>query len=198
MATLKLAISPGDAGPGWKASWSVDGVDVGAPIVIDGRIAQDINAVARDFEKLFEPDALGQSRRPLVEPPALRAMGRVLFETWFAPVWDTLGPRVRSGQYRLLIQSAEPAGLNLPWELVEVGDGLPLGCDAAWSLRRTSLPALATGGPLDPGPLRIIFLASAPIDLPQLDFEREEDARNQSRHWRSRRRGVCVASTRDD
>jgi CHAT domain-containing protein len=176
MATLKVAISPADASPGWKASWFVDGVDVGSPITVDGRIAQGIDALARDFEKLFESDALGQSHRPLVEPPVLRAMGRVLFDTWFAPVWDTLGPRVRSGQHRLLIQSAEPAALNLPWELVELGDGLPLGCDAAWSLRRTSLPTLVTGGSLNPGPLRIVFLASAPLDLPQLDFEREEDA----------------------
>src|SRR4029077_19400867 len=37
-------------------------------------------------------------------------------------------------------------------------------------------PTLGTSGPLDPGPLRIVFLASAPIDLLQLDFEREEDA----------------------
>ncbi|HMH48714.1 MAG TPA: tetratricopeptide repeat protein [Candidatus Acidoferrum sp.] len=103
-------------------------------------------------------------------------MGRVLFDTWFAPVWDTLGPRVRSGQHSLLIQSAEPAVLNLPWELVELGDGLPLGCDAGWSLRRTSLPALAFNTSFDPGPLRIVFLASAPLDLAQLDFEREEDA----------------------
>ena len=137
MATLKLAIPPTDASPGWKASWSVDGVDVGAPILVDGRLAQGINAVARDFEKLFEPDALGQPRRPLVEPSVLRATGRVLFETWFAPVWGALD--LGGGQHRLLIQSADHRVLNLPWELVELGDGLPLGCDAAWSLLRTSL-----------------------------------------------------------
>ena len=176
MATLKLAISQADASPGWKTSWSVDGMEVSAPIMVDGPIARGINTVARDFEKLFEPDALGQSRRPLADPPALRAMGRVLFDTWFAPVWDTVGPRVRAGQHRLLIQSEAAAVLNLPWELVELGDGLPLGCDAAWSLRRTSLPTLVTGGSLDPGPLRIVFLASAPLDQAQLDFEREEDA----------------------
>ena len=155
---------------------SVDGVDVGAPIVVDGHRTQGVNTVARDFEKLFEPDALGESRRPLVESPVLRAMGRVLFDTWFAPLWNALGPRVQSGQHRLLIQSAAPAVLNLPWELVELSDGLPLACDAAWSLHRTSLPTLVTDSPLDPGPLRVVFLASSPLDLPQLDFEREEDA----------------------
>ena len=122
MATLKLAIAPADSSPGWKASWSVDGVGVGSPIVVDGRSAQGINAVALDFEKLFDPDALGQSRRPLVEPPALRAMGRVLFEAWFAPVWATVGPHVHGGQHRLLIQSADSAALNLPWELVKVAE----------------------------------------------------------------------------
>jgi hypothetical protein len=104
-------------------------------------------------------------------------MGSALFDAWFASAWGAIGPRVRSGQHRVLIQSADPAVLNLPWELVELGDGLPLGCDAAWSLRRTSLPMLPTGGgALDPGPLRIVFVACAPLDLPQLDFEREEDA----------------------
>ena len=109
MATLKLAISPADASPSWKASWFIDGVNAGVSIAVDGRIAQGVNAVARDFEKLFESDALGQSRRPLVEPPVLRALGRVLFDAWFVPVWDTLGPRVHGGQHRLLIQSADAA-----------------------------------------------------------------------------------------
>jgi tetratricopeptide (TPR) repeat protein/Mrp family chromosome partitioning ATPase len=176
MASLKLAVSPADPGPRWMASWSVDGVDVGSRITVGGRVAQDINAVARDFEKFFDPDPLGQSRRPFVEPTVLRAMGRTLFDAWFAPVWATIDPRVCGGEHRMLIQSVDAAAVNLPWELVEVSDGLPLGCDAAWFLRRTSLPTLATGGPLDPGPLRIVFLASAPLGLPQLDFEREEDA----------------------
>ena len=155
LASLTLAISPVAGSPGWLASWSLDGAPVGSPVAIEGRTAEGINSLARDFEKLFDPDALGQTRRPVAESVALRTMGRALFDAWLAPAWDTIGPRVRDGQHRLLIESPDPAALNLPWELIELGTG---------------------GDPLDPGPLRIVFLASAPLDLAQLDFEREEDA----------------------
>ncbi len=77
----------------------------------------------------------------------------------------------------LIIRSADRRVLNLPWELVELAADLPVGCDAAWSLRRSPVAKLSpAGGPLRPGPLRILFLAAAPVDQAQLDYEHEEDA----------------------
>ena len=66
--------------------------------------------------------------------------------------------------------------LNLPWELVELAPDLPVGCDAASAGRSPSMDATAAAVAFRPGPLRILFLASAPTDQGQLDFEREEDA----------------------
>ena len=77
----------------------------------------------------------------------------------------------------MVVQSADHDVLNLPWELVELDRDRPVGCDAAWSLCRSPLTGqLEAGGSLRPGPLRILFLASAPTDEAQLDYEREEDA----------------------
>jgi hypothetical protein len=87
-----------------------------------------------------------------------------------------LDGRLGSGPHELFIRTMDPSLLNLPWELIELLDDLPLGCDASWSLRRTPLKLLAADGALEPGPLRILFLAAAPVDQPRLDYEREEDA----------------------
>ena len=84
-----------------------------------------------------------------------------------------------SGPHRLVVQSADHHVLNLPWELVELEPDRPVGCDAAWALCRSPVTGqgrMEAGGPLRPGPLRILFLASAPTDQAQLDYERKEDA----------------------
>jgi tetratricopeptide (TPR) repeat protein len=174
MATLTLDIRPGAGSPpaGWQGTWAVDGQPVGDPIPPAAAADAALAAAGRRFLGRFEH----RGARPLVDPDDLRADGRLLHDRWFAPAWDSLKTRLGPGPHELLVRSPDPAVLNWPWELVELFPPLAVGCDAGWSLRRTPLDALSPDAPLAPGPLKVLFLAAAPTDQPQLDYEREEDA----------------------
>ena len=108
----------------------------------------------------------------------LRALGEGLKQAWFAPRWADVEANLEGpGPHDLLIRSGDPRILNLPWELVELLPGLPLGCDAGWGPRRMPASGAAPGHvALTPGPLRILFLAAAPTDQRRLFYEREEEA----------------------
>ena len=136
---LTLQIDATETPPGWRAQWSRDDQPIGEPIAVQDQAARAMADLSRRFLELFE-----QGGRPLVDPDALRAIGRGLFATWFEPAWSAVtadgdGP----GPHDLIIQSADRRVLNLPWELVELAPDLPVGCDAAWSLRRSPVK----GGP---------------------------------------------------
>jgi len=173
MAALTLRIEKSDPSPSWIARWFVDGTAVGDAVSITGPQAQAVLDVGKRFLDLF----VDRRGRPMADPEYLRAMGRTLFDTWLAPARDHLKPALDApGPRDLILQTDNPALLDLPWELIEVVRGLPIGCDAGWSLRRASLGQMGSHfGPARPGPLRVLFLASAPIDQHQLDYEREED-----------------------
>ncbi|MCK4342290.1 MAG: tetratricopeptide repeat protein [Phycisphaerae bacterium] len=193
MNNLTLQIDPLDDHEGWRAEWYLGEKVIGQPIPIDGDAARALLDENRRLSELFE-----QRRRPLTEPGYLYALGRMMFEHWFQPVWETVAAQLGTGPRSLLIRSNVAAGprtgrnvaagprtgrspdreiLNLPWELVELVPDLPLGCDPNWTLRRTPLARLQPNGErLTPGPLRILFLAAAPTDQDHLDYEREEDA----------------------
>lgn len=140
MASLTLSITALTGEAGWQASWLVDGQAVGQPFPVTGKEAGGVTDLSQRFLALFK-----QEGRPLADPQALCVIGRQLFETWCVPVWATISPRLAAGRNGLLIQTTAPALLNLPWELVELKEGLPLGCDAAWSLRRAPLHTLPVG-----------------------------------------------------
>ncbi len=171
MPTLTLGIEPLSNQPGWTGRWSVDGTPAGTPFRVEGEDATTLAAVSRDFLELFE-----SRQRPEVEASALVGLGAALHRIWLAPAWADL--RIPAGGGDLVVASADGQVLNLPWELVEIAPGLPLGCDPGWTLRR--LPPLPGGmtlemPPLGAGPLRVLFLAAAPTDQVLLDFEKEED-----------------------
>jgi hypothetical protein len=93
-----------------------------------------------DLERRFL-DLFEQGSRPLVDPEGLWAIGLSLFATWFEPAWSAVanhpdGPGPRD----LVIRSADRRVLNLPWELVELAPDLPVGRDAARSMRRSPSP----------------------------------------------------------
>ena len=157
----------------------VRGGPAGEPISVVGQAARSMEDLSQRFLGLFEEGGPAEQKtRPFTEPEALRALGRQLFATWFEPAWPAIKAQLAStGPHQLVLQSADHDVLNLPWELVELDPNRPVGCDAAWSLCRSPLTGqLEAGGSLRPGPLRILFLASAPTDEAQLDYEREEDA----------------------
>jgi hypothetical protein len=172
MVTLKLDIRRLETQKGWQASWYLDDELVAQPFLVVGSTTDAVVELGERFLGLFE-----QSVRPLVDARDLRNIGRRLFEVWIQPLWPMLRQRLSAGLHQLLIRTRESELLNLPWELVELDSGLPLGCDPRWSLRRTPRERLLiTERPLEPGPLRILFMTAAPVDQIQLDYEREEDA----------------------
>jgi hypothetical protein len=173
VAQAGLAMEAVASPSGWRAQWTRNGQAVGEPIVVESQAAKDMTDLERRFLELFE-----QGGRPQVDPEKLRAIGRGLFATWFEPAWSAVSAHPDwPGPRELVIRSLDRRVLNLPWELVELSSELPVGCDAAWSLRRSPGGAdVADAGALRPGPLRIAFLVAAPIDQAPLDFEREEDA----------------------
>jgi hypothetical protein len=174
MTTLTLEIKALAGEPGWSGAWSVDGDAAGETLRVAGEAAASLARLSQRYQGLFAGDL-----RPLVDPATLRALGAEIERLWLAPAWAHLRPRVgATAENALVIQSTDGAVLDLPWELVELHPDLPLGCDAAWTLRRlpaATSPAAAAAVQLAPGPLRVLFLAAAPLDQPQLDFEREED-----------------------
>jgi tetratricopeptide (TPR) repeat protein len=157
---------------GWQAHWSCGGRGIDPVVPLDAAAERELRTLSRRFLGQFE-----QGERPFVDPADLSRIGRSLFNTFFAPVWPAVQEALGAGPHSLLLKCGEPDLLNLPWELVELHAGLPLGCDSAWGLLR--VPEGTSAGvesPPDPGPVRLLFLAAAPADQPQLDFEREEDA----------------------
>jgi len=167
MPTIDLLLTPLAAG--CQADWSCDGRSVGPPIPLDAAAVRTLRDLAPRFLALFE-----QGHRPFRDQADLCLLGRTLFDLVFAPAWPAVQAMLGPGPRLLLLHCADPDLLNLPWELVELHSDLPLGCDPAWGLLR--VPAQIPSPPPDPGPLRLLFLAAAPTDQAQLDFEREEDA----------------------
>jgi hypothetical protein len=172
MATFKLTVEAPSGKAGWNVAWWMGGEPMGQPFFVGEDEARPVLAAHERFARLFDGET-----RPLIDPAALHELGAGLYENWFAPAWRLAGRQIGLVGHDLVIQSTDGRVLDLPWELVELHPGLPVGCDAGWSVRRLPLPASApeplADEPLAAGPLRVVFLAAAPVDQPQLDFERE-------------------------
>ena len=132
------------------------------------------------YGQLFE-----KRRRPQLAREALAAIGAQLFEIWLGPSWPALSAKLGRGDTRTLVVASEQAAvLNLPWELLRPGAGMgagageAIGADTSWSVRRvpwTDRLLEAAAGALPAGPLRVLYMVSAPQDQQELDFEREEE-----------------------
>jgi tetratricopeptide (TPR) repeat protein len=168
VAQLHLVRTPS----GWQARWTSNGREIEPPVSLKADAEWTLRGLAHRFLAMFE-----QGNRPYLDPAEMLGWGYMIFQHVFAPAWPAVQAALEAAPHSLVLKCSEPDLLNLPWELVELHPGLPVGCDAAWELLRVP-DAVSTGGrtPPDPGPLRLLFLAAAPTDQPQLDFEREEDA----------------------
>ena len=105
MNNLTLQIDPLDDHEGWRAEWYLGEKVIGQPIPIDGDAARALLDENRRLSELFE-----QRRRPLTEPGYLYALGRMMFEHWFQPVWETVAAQLGTGPRSLLIRSNVAAG----------------------------------------------------------------------------------------
>lgn len=102
-----------------------------------------------------------------------------LFDIWLASSWEEINKIFETkSQCTLVIASDISEALNLPWELLRPKDGEFLGIDPNFRIRR--LPKRdeleKSRSELPSSPLRIIFMACAPIDQAPLDDVLEENA----------------------
>ena len=152
----------------------------GKPLASNQSLSQSDSAavwvISRTFCTLFEQGGC----RPEKDAAAQRALGERLFSLWLASSWDKILAATSSGSSSLLVVASEsPEILNLPWELLLPPGGEFLGVDPRFFISRLprSGKMLATfDGELRPRPLRLLFMACAPVDQPTLDYEREEEA----------------------
>ena len=151
----------------------------GKPLTSQGLSPSDsaaVREISRDYGSIFEQCGC----RPEKDASAQRALGARLFSLWLASSWDKILAGLPSGSSRLLVIASEaPEILNLPWELALPPGGEFLGIDSRFAIRR--LPSSSKQlqpfcGELRPRPLRLLFMACAPVDQPTLDYEREEEA----------------------
>jgi hypothetical protein len=110
----------------------------------DHRVAADEDAAVRvavgQWMELFE-----RQRRPLADPVQLAEIGTLLSKTYLAPLLgDAAGP-FHQADGRLLVSSASPEPLNLPWELLPGPEGRFLVTGGRWSIRRSSHRTLQRG-----------------------------------------------------
>ncbi|MBF0448253.1 MAG: tetratricopeptide repeat protein [Magnetococcales bacterium] len=123
---------------------------------------------------------------PELSADTLTSAGTELFSTWFAPFWSPVEQLLLSnpGQLcHLTITSNLSEVLFLPWELLQFPNGILPSLDKRFGLRR--LPKgqlqLARCCPtFAPGPLKVLFMVSAPNNSGEMDFFAEEKAFKQS------------------
>jgi hypothetical protein len=119
MSTIELRLHSIDSG--LQADWSCDGQPIQPAISLDAAATRALRELTHQFLALFEH---GGNR--FREPEELRDWGRTIFDRMMAPVWPVLQPRLGAGPRQLLLRCVEADWPNLPWELVELDQGLPL------------------------------------------------------------------------
>jgi hypothetical protein len=173
---IQLSISESGSGSGAMFAFHLylDGTVFASNQGLTVAQSQAVRELSRQYGLLFE-----QRRLPQLAQQELAAIGAQLFELWLAPSWQKLSAKLALGDQRILVIASDRASvLNLSWELLRPAGGEAIGADARWSVRR--LPwadrqlETADGEP-PPGPLKVLYMVSAPTDQVELDFEREEE-----------------------
>ena len=164
----------GDSATTWAVDWLVDGKPSGSTVTISSADSNDLLAASVQFEQAFNERGHDGGGRLRLFPPALLAqMGKALADLTVATTLQT----ATGDRHRLVVQSTQPDLLNLPWELMPAaGSDLPIGCRRDWAIFRSPGEFSTDRRALPPGPLRILFLASAPVDQQLLHYELEEEA----------------------
>jgi len=173
--TLSIKETPSDDPRVFLFHIQVDGQVIAANQSLSPDASEAVRELSEQYNTLFE-----KHHAPGLVANNLRAFGRQLFDTWLASVWPAIKAQLQPGARRVLVIASEvPEILNLPWELISADDGNFIGLDAKFTVRRLPkkdahlAPANKT---LPPRPLRLLFMACAPREEAQLEFEREEEA----------------------
>lgn len=145
--------------------------------VLDDRIltpveSQEISEISGQYRMLFDNDC-----RLKTTSDYLEILGSGLFHLFFESSWSQIKAKVSGDKIRIVISTDIPDVLNLPWEIARPPDGALLGFDPGLRILRLpdqlrALPQFE--GPLPPGPLRVLFAASAPRQ--SFDYAVEEES----------------------
>jgi tetratricopeptide (TPR) repeat protein len=137
--------------------------------------SQAVREISKQYNALFE-----RHHAPGLISDDLKALGGQLFDIWLADAWPTIAARLQPGVRRVLVIASDvPEILNVPWELISPMGGNFIGLDPKFTVRRLPKKDSLLAGAnisLPPRPLRILFMACAPHEEAQLEFEREEEA----------------------
>lgn len=132
---------------------------------------QSVHALVDGFRQLLKSGG-----NTTLSAPLLHSVGIELFHLWVAPFWCEVEKTI-SRRYPtfLTVVANTPEVLNLPWELLKWPDGLVLGLDTRFILRRrphhVEAPERSGTATVPPGkvltskPLKILLMASTPSDF---------------------------------
>ena len=115
--------------------------------------------VSRQYAALFDKGCSTGAAKDYMD-----LLGATLFRLWFEDSWS-LVPQEGA---RLVVSSDIPEILSTPWEIVRLPEGISLGTDPRFHIRRQPsvsdfLPRFE--GDLPPGPLRVLFAACDPLSF---------------------------------
>ncbi len=115
--------------------------------------------VSRQYAALFDKGCSTGAAKDYMD-----LLGATLFRLWFEDSWS-LVPHEGA---RLVVSSDIPEILSTPWEIVSLPEGISLGTDPRFHIRRQPsvsdfLPRFE--GDLPPGPLRVLFAACDPLSF---------------------------------
>jgi tetratricopeptide (TPR) repeat protein len=152
-------------------------------ILQDGRVIASNQSLSQtDTEAVYDVSRRYAMLFELFDTPALsnkaqEQLGKKLFKLWLATTWDKI--KIPAGFRRILVIASDmPDVLNLPWELMLPPDGDFLGVNPLFSIRRQpNMKELSKfNGDYRARPLRLLFMACAPLDQNPLDYDFEEDS----------------------
>ncbi|MEO5330706.1 MAG: DUF2797 domain-containing protein [Magnetococcus sp. YQC-5] len=118
---------------------------------------------------------------PDMASDALTSVGIELFDLWLAPDWEAVQQRLHPGKPVVLVISSDvPEFMHFPWEALCLPDGVIMGIDPRFGIQRRP-PGIQTVNrcrAISPGPLRILFMVSAPQDFqsPDATWEKKQFA----------------------
>jgi tetratricopeptide (TPR) repeat protein len=179
LITLEISEEPADGGRRFIYNLWIDEQIIKTTQVLSLKDSNNLLNMGEAYYALFAEQAVPAQ----LALDHIRAMGSQLFELWLKPNWEILGASRSVERQVLVIASKQANVLNLPWELLRVPDRDDIGTDLGWGIRRIPSDRGANQGrrktpPLEPGPLRVLFIACSPSDpgFAELDYEREETA----------------------
>ena len=153
----------------------LDGEVIAANQTLSVADSQTVRELSQQYNALFE-----RRYAPGLVSDDLKVIGGQLFNIWLKDAWPPIAARLQAGTRRALVIASEIAEiLNLPWELLCPVAGDFVALDQRFTVRRlpqNGRPLGASSNELPPRPLRILFMACAPREETQLNFEREEEA----------------------